>query len=66
MEGIVVTNYGVAIGLQAVGARPEPVRRLLRFFATHRSHDQYDSDAITHVMACASLFPGRLLRRSDG
>jgi hypothetical protein len=59
------TNYGVAIGLQAIGAQPEPVRRLQRFFATYRSHDQYDSDAITHVMACASLFPGRLLRRSD-
>jgi len=60
------TNHGVAIGLQAIGARPELVRRVQRFFGTYRSHDQYDSDAITHVMACASLFPGRLLRRSDG
>jgi hypothetical protein len=60
------TNYGVGIGLQAIGARPESVRRLQRFFATYRSHDQYDSDAITHVMACASRFPGRLLRRTDG
>jgi hypothetical protein len=58
------TNYGVSIGLQAVGAHPERVRALQRFFATYRSNDEYDRNAITHVMACSSLFPGKLLRRS--
>jgi hypothetical protein len=57
------TNYGVSIGLQAVGAHPDRVARLHRFFATYRSNDEYDSNAITHVMACSSLVPGRLIRR---
>jgi len=55
------TNYGVSVGLQAVGAHPERVRALNRFFATYRSGDEYDENAITHVMACASWFPGELL-----
>lgn len=28
------------------------------FFAEYRSGDEYDTDAITHVMGCASLLPG--------
>lgn len=56
------TNYGVSIGLQSVRAHPERVRRLNDFFATYRSGDHYDQDAITHVMGCCSLFPGELLR----
>ena len=56
------TNYGVAIGLQAVKAMPERVRRLNDFFDAYRSGDEYDRDAITHVMACSSHFPGYLLR----
>lgn len=60
------TNYGVSIGLQAVGAHPDRVRALQRYFATYRSNDEYDRNAITHVMACSSLFPGKLIRRSDG
>jgi hypothetical protein len=55
------TNYGVSIGLQAVGARPERVRALNRFFDGYRSGDEYDFEAITHVMACSSHFPGLLL-----
>jgi hypothetical protein len=55
------TNYGVSLGLQAVGARPERVDRLNRFFATHRSGDEYDTDAITHVMACTSHLPGAFI-----
>jgi hypothetical protein len=55
------TNYGVSVGLQAVGAHPGRVRALNRFFATYRSGDAYDTDAITHVMACASWMPGELL-----
>ena len=57
------TNYGVSIGLQAVGAHPNRVAALQRFFATYRSNDEYDSNAITHVMACSALVPGRLIRR---
>ncbi|MBX9792629.1 MAG: hypothetical protein K2Y37_27325 [Pirellulales bacterium] len=55
------TNYGVSVGLQAVGAFADRVTRLNRFFATYRSHDHYDTDAITHVMGCSSWFPGLLL-----
>jgi hypothetical protein len=56
------TNYGVSIGLQAVGVHPDRVAALQRFFATYRSNDEYDSNAITHVMACSALVPGRLIR----
>jgi hypothetical protein len=56
------TNYGVSVGLQAVNAMPERVRRLNLFFDTCRSGDEYDHEAITHVMACSSHFPGYLLR----
>jgi hypothetical protein len=57
------TNYGVSIGLQAVGVHPNRVAALQRFFATYRSNDEYDTNAITHVMACSALVPGRLIRR---
>ena len=56
------TNYGVSIGLQAVGAMPERVDRLHAFFEAYRSGDEYDREAITHVMACSAHFPGYLLR----
>jgi hypothetical protein len=56
------TNYGVSIGLQAVGAMPERVERLYRFFEGHRSGDDYDRAAITHVMASSARFPGYLIR----
>jgi hypothetical protein len=55
------TNYGVAVGLQAVDATPERIRKLNAFFERYRSGDQYDREAITHVMACSSHFPGDLL-----
>jgi hypothetical protein len=58
------TNHGVSVGLQAVGAHLDRVRALQRYFATYRSHDEYDRIAITHVMACSSLFPGKLIRPS--
>jgi hypothetical protein len=57
------TNYGLSVGLQAVGAMPERVGQLNRFFETYRSGDEYDSAAITHVMACSSHFPGLMIRR---
>jgi hypothetical protein len=56
------TNYGVSIGLQAVGAMPRRVSSLNAYFETYRSGDEYDREAITHVMACSSHFPGYLLR----
>jgi hypothetical protein len=57
------TNFGVSLGLQAVKAWPERVARLNSFFETYRSGDEYDTDAITHVMACVSYFPGEFIRR---
>jgi len=56
------TNYGVSVGLQAVEAMPERVDVLNAYFDTYRSGDEYDRNAITHVMACNSHFPGLLLR----
>jgi hypothetical protein len=55
------TNYGVSIGLQAVGAHAARVERLNRYFQTYRSGDEYDTGAITHVMECCSWFSGGLL-----
>jgi hypothetical protein len=56
------TNYGVSIGLQAVNAMPERISRLNDYFEKYRSGDEYDRQAITHIMACSSHFPGYLLR----
>jgi hypothetical protein len=55
------TNYGVSLGLQAASVWPERVERLNSYFQTYRSGDEYDTDAITHVMACVSLFPGEFM-----
>ena len=60
------TNYGVSVGLQAAGAMSERVARLNSFFERFRSGDEYDRDAITHVMACSSHFPGHLIRGFRG
>ncbi len=56
------TNYGVSIGLQSANAMTERVPRLNIFFDHYRSGDEYDREAITHVMACNSHFPGYLIR----
>ena len=58
------TNYGVSIGLQSVEVMTERVSRLNIFFDHYRSGDEYDREAITHVMACNSHFPGYLIRGS--
>jgi hypothetical protein len=55
------TNYGVSLGLQAVGAWPEEVARLHDYMDSYRSGDHYDREAITHVMACTAHFPGAFL-----
>ena len=57
------TNYGVSVGLQAVGAMPDRVQALNAYFDSYRSGGEYDHAAITHVMACSSHFPGLLLRQ---
>lgn len=56
------TNYGVSIGLQAVGAMSDRVTQLHAFFDHYRSEDEYDREAITHVMACSAHYPGYLIR----
>ncbi|HZS64133.1 MAG TPA: hypothetical protein VFA53_06515 [Xanthobacteraceae bacterium] len=56
------TNYGVSLGLQAVHRHAERVEKLQAFFDRYRSGDEYDREAITHVMACASRLPGKLLQ----
>lgn len=56
------TNYGVSLGLQAVGEWPDRVKQLNAYFETYRSGDEYDQNAITHVMACTSHFPGAFIR----
>lgn len=63
---IAFTNYGVSVGLQAVGEMPQRVLRLNRFFEDFRSGDEYDREAITHVMSCNSHFPGYFLRDFRG
>jgi hypothetical protein len=60
------TNFGVSLGLQAVEAWPERAVRLNLFFETYSSGDQYDAEAITHVMACVSSFPGEFIPRRNG
>jgi len=56
------TNYGVSLGLQAVGEAEDKVHRLNDYFRTYRSGDEYDRNAITHVMACTSHFPGAFIK----
>ena len=55
---IAFANYGVSIGLQSQELWPERVRAMNDYFETYRSGDEYDREAITHVMACCSHFPG--------
>jgi hypothetical protein len=40
------TNFGVSLGLQAVGVWPDRVTRLNTFFETFRSGDHYDSERL--------------------
>ena len=55
------SGYGVSVGLQSIGEMPERVERLNTFFDAYKSHDEYDREAITHVMACSSHFPGMMI-----
>ena len=60
---IAFANYGISLGLQAAGRWPDRIDRLNAFFDAYRSNDEYDREAITHVMACTSHFPGLFLDR---
>ncbi|NNH65301.1 hypothetical protein HLI17_18740 [Rhizobium laguerreae] len=62
---IAFANYGVSVGLQAIDRWPERVDRLNAYFDVYRSHDEYDREAITHVMACASHLPGLFLNADN-
>ncbi len=55
------SNYAVSLGLQSVSAYPDRVGRINQFFVGYYSGDEYDRKSITHVMACASHFPGCLI-----
>lgn len=61
---IAFANYGVSLGLQAAGIWPDRVERLNRYFESYRPGDEYDREAITHVMACTSHFPGAFVMQS--
>jgi hypothetical protein len=59
---IAFANYGVSVGLQAADVWPQRVERLNAYFDAYRSGDEYDREAITHVMACSSHLPGLLIK----
>jgi hypothetical protein len=56
------TNYGISLGLQAVRVWGDRVLKLNNFFDTYKHGDEYDTNSITHVMACTSYFPGKFLK----
>lgn len=56
------TNYGVSLGLQAWDKWNYRINKLNSYFEDFRSGDEYDTEAITHVMACTSHFPGLFLK----
>jgi len=56
------TNYGISLGLQAAGIQYDRVVKLNRFFDTYKAGNACDVDAINHVMACTSHFPGDFLK----
>ena len=61
---IAFANYGVSVGLQSWDKWPGRVEALNAYFDEYRSGDEYDREAITHVMACSSHCPGALLKET--
>ena len=59
---IAFANYGVSVGLRAADRWLERVDRLNAYFDAYRSGDEYDREAITHVMSSSSHLPGALIR----
>jgi len=58
---VAFTNYGISVGLQSQRLWPDRVLGLNAYFDSYRSGDEYDREAITHVMACSSHFPGLMV-----
>ncbi|MGH8120603.1 MAG: hypothetical protein ACRESK_08325 [Gammaproteobacteria bacterium] len=56
------TNYGIALGLQAWDQWADRVEKLNGYFDEYKSGDEYDTNSITHVMACTSHFPSVFLK----
>ena len=52
------TNFGISYALQAADIWHDRVEKLNNFFSSYKSQDEYDTDAITHVMHVNSLVPG--------
>jgi len=50
------------VGLKALGVWIDRVEVLLRSFASYRSHDEYDRNAITHVTSGSAVLAGLNLR----
>jgi len=48
--------------LQAWDQWADRVDKLNDFFDAYKSGDEYDTNSITHVMACTSHFPGVFLK----
>ncbi len=61
-EKYAFTNFGISYGLQSLNLWPEKVNKLNNFFETYKSGDEYDMEAITHVMHLNSLLPGVLIK----
>ena len=61
---IAFANYGASVGLQSWNEWPERVSALNAYFERYRSGDEYDREAITHVMACCSHLPGAFVTES--
>lgn len=59
------TNYGISLGLQACDQWPDRVDKLNSFFESYKSGDEYDTNAITHVMACTSHYPGLFIKSAE-
>lgn len=59
------TNFGISIGLQSVRSQMDRVYKVNETFKDYQSGDEYDKDAITHVMECCSHFPGLIIKHSD-
>lgn len=59
---IAFANYGVSVGLQSWDKWPDRVDKLNSYFDAFRSGDEYDREAITHVMACSSHLSGAMLK----
>jgi hypothetical protein len=56
------TNFGISLGLRAIGVWGDRVTKLNNYFEDYKSEDEYDYNSITHVMYCTSHFPGKFLK----